>query len=175
MAIVVETGVGLANADALISVAYADTYHARIGNAAWAGADEVKEPAIVRATSFLSNAYVWQGLRRRGRDQALAWPRTQVFDQEGYSVAFDAIPTEVQQAVAEIALRELAAPGAMTPDYTPSERVKREQFGPVAFDYDLSRTDAESVRPVLLVVRDLIGPLLGPGRGSNIQGSAVRI
>lgn len=175
MAFVVEDGTGLADANAFASVAYVDAYHNEGGNATWTGTDALKEAAIIRATRYLSNAYAWQGTRRKNRNQALAWPRTDVADNEGFAVPFDAVPTEIQQATAEIALRELATPGAMTPDYTPSDRVKSEKVGSIAVEYDLSRTDAESVRPVLLVVRDLIGPLLATGGGSIVQGSAVRV
>jgi hypothetical protein len=175
MALVVENGSGLASANGFVSVAYVDAYHAEGGNATWTGTDALKEAAIIRATRYLSNSYAWAGLRRLDRRQALAWPRVDVYDQEGYAVPFDAVPTEIERAVSEIALRELVAPGAMTPDYTPSERVKSEKVGSIAVEYDLSRTDAESVRPVLLVVRDLIGPLLASGGGSMVQGSAVRV
>ncbi|MEN9060009.1 DnaT-like ssDNA-binding protein [Ponticoccus litoralis] len=174
MALTVETGAGLPDADALVSLAYVDAHHEAQGNAGWAGEDAAKEAAIRRASRYLSNSYRWQGYKLRARAQSLAWPRSGVVDDEGNGIPSEEVPDEVKQACAEIALRELEAPGAMTPDYTPSERIKAEKFGPVSFEYDMSRTDAESVRPVLLIVRDLIGPLLSHRGGSRLAGSAVR-
>lgn len=175
MAITVEDGTGLAAADAFVSVAYADAYHSARGNSTWTGTDAVKEAAIVRATFYLSNSYRWQGYKVNQRAQALAWPRTGVMDADGYSVPDDEVPDEIEQACAEIALRELVTPGTMTPDYTPSERVKSERFGAVAFEYDLSAKGADSARPILLVVRDLIGPLLAAGQGTSISGTVDRV
>jgi len=174
MALVVEDGSGLASANGFVAVAYADAYHLLRGNTTWTGADALKEAAIVRATFYLSNAYAWQGLRRRSRDQALAWPRVDVFDQEGYAVAFDAVPTEIEQATAEIALRELLTPGAMTPDVTLGNQKVLTEVKGIKWT-PLAQPGARNMVPVLNVVTDLIGPLLAQGGGSMIQGSAVRV
>lgn len=177
MALTVEDGTGLAAAESFFSVAEADTYHADRGNTSWAAAatTALKEEALRRASSYLDDSYGWKGRPVNGRDQGLAWPRTGVADGEGYSVASNVVPDEVERATAEIALRELAEPGAMTPDYVPSDRVKSEKIGPLSFEYDLSRTDAESARPILLIVRDLIGGLLVTGTGSRLAGTATRV
>lgn len=174
MALTVEDGTGLSNADALASLAYVDAYHLARGNSTWTGTDAAKEEAIRRASEFLTNSYRWKGYPVNGRDQAQAWPRTYVEDAQGYSVPSDEVPAEVQKACAEIALRELVTPGQMSPDYTPSERVKSERFGSVSFEYDMSRPDAEAARPVLLIVRDLIGGLLDAAGGSRLSGAVVR-
>lgn len=180
MTLVVEDGTGKTDANGFISVAYFKAYCDARGHDYSAYSDTLIEQGIVRATAFMSDSYRWAGERTKGRSaigggQALAWPRWDVVDDDGYSVPADEVPDEIERATAEVTRRELATPGAMTPDYTPSERVKMEKVGSIAVEYDLSRTDADSVRPVLLVVRDLIGPLLATGGGSLVQGSAVRV
>ncbi len=175
MALIVEDGSGMTNADAFISVAYADTYHAAMGNTTWTGAEPLKEGAIRRATAFLSNSYEWQGYKRQGRPQALAWPRVDVVDCEGWGVDFASIPVEIQKATAEVALRELVSPGSMNPDFTQSEMVKREKIGQIEVEYLNSSTNADAQRPVLLVVRDMIGCLLKAGAGNSIVGSSYRV
>lgn len=183
MAIVVEDGTGKTDANAFISIAYFKAYCDARGHDYSAYSDTLIEQGIVRATAFMSDSYKWAGERIKGRSaigggQGLAWPRWDVVDDDGYSVPADSVPDEIERATAEVTRRELATPGAMTPDYNPSLRVKSKNVkaGPVssATEYDMSRTDAGSVRPVLLVVRDLIGPLLATGGGSMIQGTAVR-
>lgn len=179
MTLTVEDGTGLTNADALISLAYFKSYHDTRGNDYSAYADAALEQAIVRATDFMSESYCWAGfkLKERGHqdgEQALAWPRSYVVDRNGYSVANDEVPTEVQKATAEIALYEAGTPGGMQPTYTPHSRVKSEKVGPLAVEYDLSRGDAEGARPVLLAVRDLIGQFLAQGAGNRLTGSVVR-
>ncbi len=88
---VVEDGTGLANADALISVAYADAYHAARGNA-WSGTQPEKEQAIVRATDYM-DAMDWAG-ERLTDTQSLAWPRSGL-----------GVPDAIKRACAEYALR----------------------------------------------------------------------
>lgn len=173
MTLTVETGTGSALADAFVSEAEADAYHAARGNSTWTGDSADKEVAIRRATSYVSESYAWAGYRKEGRDQALAWPRIDVTDREGFTIPSDQVPVEVKSATYEIALRELVTPGAMTPDYTPSDRVKMEKIGPMTVEYDLSRRDAGSVVPVIQVIQDLIGPFLRK-TGGRLGGEAVR-
>lgn len=175
MTLTVEDGSGVADADALITLAFADTYHASLGNTTWTGDDtSIKEPAIKRATAFISNSFNWKGYRVNGRSQALAWPRSGVIDSEGYGILSTEIPIELQNAVAEIALRELVTPGAMNPDFTQSAMVKREKVGPLEVEYLNASTSAEAQRPVLLAVRDMIGQFLVNGGTNKLSGRAIR-
>lgn len=174
MALVVEDGSGLPNADAFIGVAYADAYHAAMGNTTWTGDNVLKEGAIRRGTAFLSSAYQWQGSKREGRPQALAWPRVGVTDREGWGVDYASVPIEIQKATAEVALRELIAPGSMNPDFTQAEMVKREKVGQIEVEYLNSSTSADAKRPVLLVVRDMIGQFLARCGGSALAGATYR-
>lgn len=175
MAITVEDGTGLPNADALISVAYADSYHTTRGNTTWTGTDADKEKAIVRATFYLTDSFDWLGNKVNARSQALAFPRYGLTDEEGYAVASDAVPDEIQRACAELALRELVTPGTLTPDVTAGDAVKREKIGQIEVEYVSSRTDAASQRPQISIVGPLIKPFLNGGATSNrLVGRTVR-
>lgn len=174
MALITETGAGLANADALVSLAFVDAYHTAKGNTTWTGTDALKENAIRRATDFLCNSYTWKGLRTHGRSQALMWPRAGAYDQEGYGIPPDQIPIEIQNATAEVALRELVTPGAMNPDFVASDLVKKETIGPMSVEYALTSVSADAQRPVLLIVRDMIGQFLDSAAGNSIVGSSFR-
>ena len=173
MTLTVEDGTGLDDADALISLAFANSYHSAMGGAAWTGDDEGKEAAIRRASRHVSDAYKWVGLPRRPRIQAFAWPRSNVTDADGYAVPYDEVPDEIQRAVAMVALAELETPGAMSPTFNASEAVTREKFGPIEFEYAATNTSASSVRPVLLGVRDVVGGFLAAG-SSGIAGRVYR-
>lgn len=175
MPLTVETGEGLADADALISLAECDAYHLARGNNGWTGEDADKESAIRRASSFMSHSFRWMGLRRRGRDQALEWPRSGVYDHEGFSIPYTSVPFEIRHATAEVAFRELVSPGSMNPDFTPQERIASAKVGPISVTFDDRRADADASRPTLLVVRDLIGPLLDQrSGGARLWGEAER-
>lgn len=171
MALTVEDGTGLSNADALISESYADNYHTAQGNTTWTGDD--KEAAIRRASAYLTDRVRWQGYKVNERSQAMAWPRSGVVDVDGYSIPEDEVPDEVKRACAEIALVELVTPGAMSPQVTASAVVTREKLGPMETEYATARTDANSAKPQLAIVQGLLKGLT-MGAGGMYSGRAVR-
>lgn len=111
MALTVEDGTGLANANAYIDVAFADDY---LGTG-WAGASATtpdQERAILQATEY---ADIRWGARLQGRvlkaDQALLWPRVGVTLRDGRAVS--GVPTAWKRAVALYA--QAAAAGSLYP------------------------------------------------------------
>lgn len=171
MAITVEDGTGKADADALWTLADVDSYHTDRGNSTWTGTDATKEEAIRRATAWLSAHFTWKGRETHGRDQALAWPRAWVVDDDGWPIEQDEIPTEVKHALAEAALRELVTPGFFTPDVTLTDRVKRERVGPIESEY-FAPANVDAARPVVTLITDMLRGLIRGGGGYS--GRVVR-
>lgn len=159
MSLIVEDGTGLSDADSYVSVADADDYHARRANAGWTGDDGAKEAALVRATDYLDGLYRarWVG-RPVMVGQGLCWPRVYAWVQNGY-LPSDAVPKALVRACCEAALRELQAPGGLTPDIYPGERVISEVVGPLQTDYAPGGSPTD-VLPVAVAVERLIAPLL---------------
>lgn len=179
MPLIVEDGTGVVDANALISLAWFKSWADERGKDYSEYSDTQIEQAIVRASEFLSESFRWKGYRLKERGdargmQAMAFPRTNLTDYRGYSYASDEVPIEVEKATAEVVMVELAEPGTMQPRYDGNQRVKRERFGSVEFEYNLPGSGAEAARPVLLAVRDLIGDMLDGAAGSAIAGAAVR-
>lgn len=117
MAIVVEDGTGKADAESYISVSDASTYHSARGNAAWAAlaSDTVREQCLRKATEYMRQVYgqAWAGYRV-STTQALDWPRYEVPRRDvGVLLAnywpSTSVPTDVQRACAELALRASSA------------------------------------------------------------------
>jgi len=110
MALIVEDGTGLSTAESYISEADATTYHAAYGaSATWAAATaDQREAALRVATRYLDLHYAgrWRGTRTN-EDQALAWPRSGVYDDDSIEVDDDVIPANLERACAEVALRVL--------------------------------------------------------------------
>lgn len=174
MALTVEDGTGKAGADAFVSVADCAAYCAANGLTAWEDGDaDTWEPAIRRATSWLSTAFTWKGYRTNGRSQALAWPRTDVEDAEGEAIPADEVPVEIVRACCEAAVYELANPGALSPTVTMTDRIRSEQVGSLRVEYQATPTTADSARPVLLKVRELVGGLVAAG-SNPLVGRTLR-
>jgi len=118
MALTVETGAIIADAESYVSVTDANAYHTARNNAGWTGADSLKEAALRRATSYIDWKYSrkWKGLRVAPA-QPLMWPRNFVlqFEEEGFLgyanspvyINSNVIPQCLKDAVCEAALRAL--------------------------------------------------------------------
>lgn len=90
-----------------VDVDYADTYHAEHGNTDWAGLSTPdKTTALINASQFVDNVArgKWKGCKAT-QAQALAWPRTDATDEDGYDIADTDIPLQLKDAVCEAALR----------------------------------------------------------------------
>lgn len=176
MALTVETGAGLADADAFVSVADCTTFCEARGLNGWTertSDPDADEAAIRRATAWLSSAFTWKGYKLNGRLQALAWPRTDVVDEEDEDVASDEIPAEIVQACCIAAAYERANPGGLTPNVTLTDRVKSEQIGPIRTEYASTSMTADAARPVLTMVLDVVSGLVAVGSNS-LSGRVVR-
>lgn len=170
MALIVEDGTAKTDAEGLITVAAATTYHAARGNAAWAAlaSDTVREQLIRKATDYMQQVYRtrWAGTRVT-TTQALDWPRYNVPMVDGpgagCSVSYypsDIVPTEVARACAELALK--AATGPLIPDE--AQAIKRKKVGPVEIEYQ----DYSRATKTYRAMDNLLAPLLSGQGGIRI-------
>lgn len=155
------------------TVAAADAYHLARANAAWTGDDTAKQAALLRASVYIDGRYrkllasgTWQslfpGVKTEGRGQAREWPRTGAEDYEGHAIEPDQVPVEVENATFEAALRELASPGSLSPDFVAAQTIKREKVGPLETEFAVGNgaDAAGSVRPVISTIDEMIAPVL---------------
>jgi len=134
MAIIVQNIDGTAvGANAYITVQEFKDYHADRGADTSAFDDEAIEAAIVRATDYLDQRFIFVGERRYGREQTTEWPRTSARDRDRNYI--NGIPPEVKEACAEYALRALAAELNPDPERNASGVAvlsKSEAVGPIS-------------------------------------------
>lgn len=165
MALVVEDGTGLPNAEAYISVTNADAYLLARGNAAWSAlTTEAKEQALRNGADYMIGVYGsrWKGARKTA-EQALDWPRTGVVA-NGFDVADDTVPAAVARANAELAVR--ASAGELLGDQ--GAQVKQETVGPISVTY----ADGARQATRYAAVDGILGAYLRDGGGG--QASIVR-
>lgn len=163
MTLIVEDGTGLSTAESYISVAGADTRHTNLGNAAWTGSTAVKEAALRNATVYLEQAYRTRWIGNRNiYTQALSWPRWNA-QVDGFPVRTDAVPPEVANACADLALKALA--GELNADLT--RAITREKVGPLETDYNPYSPQSVRYRAIDM----MLIPYL---KGSAMQASVMR-
>lgn len=153
-------------------------YHTARANAAWS-AEGVTDPqrtaALVRASTWLDGEYGarFSGAKTGGRSQQLQWPRTGAMDAEDNEIEDDEVPFEVENAVYEAALRELANPGGLTPDIVGTERILREKVGDLETQY-ADAADPNAAKPVVTIIDGILAGLLVTKATSTIVGFAAR-
>lgn len=162
MTLNVETGTGSASAESYASVADADTYHAALGNTAWAAASvttPAKEIALRQATQYLDRVYGRRFVGERySKTQALKWPREDWEDEDGDFVTGLSIPTGLKNACMELALRAIAED--LLPDIAEPSSIAGESVsvGPISVstDYAGPKSQVKRYREVDLLLASLV-------------------
>lgn len=105
MAIVVEDGTGLENADSYVSVADADAYLSVLpsdATATWYALTETeKENSLKWATRTLDTKAVYEGTKTYP-SASLRWPRSYVCDKDGNEVDDESVPRQITSATVEM-------------------------------------------------------------------------
>lgn len=174
MALTVEDGSGLADAESYVSASDCASYASARGLTFPASPPDAAEAALRRATAYLDNTYRtrFPGQRKRFRLQALEWPRVGVVDMNGFPVADDEIPSEIIRATCEAAVRELAVPGSLNPDVTPGKVKKSAKVGDIAVEYAVGGGGVASQQPISPVIDGILAALIGVAKA--FTATAVR-
>lgn len=130
MAFTVETGAGLAGANAYLSVADFKTHHGDRGRVITAYGDTAIQAAIVKATDYLDKRFGGRFVGVKGSsDQGLAWPRMGAMSRDGYSL--DGIPKQLAKATAEYAYLALTLGTELAPNVESGIIEVSEEVGPI--------------------------------------------
>ena len=170
MALVVGT-------NSYISVANADTYFSeRLNVSDWTGAvTATKEAALIQATRTLDALYTFAG-DLTSDDQALAWPRSYVYDCEGRELDSATIPEAVKNATCEEALHLLAGDQISTPSLL-TQGFKKAKLGSMEVEVSDSKSGA-SPDKISGMARDYLAcigtPKSGAISGGGFAGSTMR-
>lgn len=164
MAFVVETGTGLTDSNAYMSVAAFKSYHDDRGNSYASYSDPLIEKAIVRASDYIDTRFTFIGYRRNVT-QSMEWPRYSAFYYDGRMA--NGVPVEVAEACAEYAFRSLSAPLAPDPVADASGRmlgVESKQVGPISVSKSFSRSGAFTTFKPYPIVDERLRQLLITGQ-----------
>lgn len=135
MALTVETGAALANANSFATVAEATTYLTDRGLVALANlpTTAAKEACLINASEFVNGAFGWIGVRLT-TTQALAWPRAR--SATNFRVP-TGVPTQLKAAVARVA-EQIAAGTNMFAAVEAGDVIQSVQAGNVSVTFGAS-------------------------------------
>lgn len=108
MALTVEDGSGVLDADSYIAASFVATYADAYGEdkTGWLALSSSARDAACRVAAVVLDSrwrFRFPGLRAT-EDQGLAWPRSDALYIDGYPIDYQSIPVEVQRAQAHLAL-----------------------------------------------------------------------
>jgi len=152
MALIVEIGAGLSNAESYCSEAFATAYHSVRANSDWTLVID-KEAALRKATDYLLQSYrnLWLGYRAVA-GQALDFPRSGVYlndYSEPVLLADNIVPIEVQNACAELALKTYTDEELIVDT---QDNVVMETIGPLSVKYSDTSGDKYKVYSSVVLI-----------------------
>lgn len=173
MAFIVETGAGVADANAYVTVAELDAYWVD-RNVTLTNTDPEKQAAIIVATQYVDLNNRWKG-ELSAVTQTLDFPRQNVLDNEGRAIDKATIPTLLKSAIAEYSRRQLAAD--IQPDVdtlTGAIIRKKDKIGDLETEvqYQANSSGYFGMKRYPLADKYLIGLRVG-GNGGNM-GRLIR-
>jgi len=133
----IDAEVGGSSANSYVSIADADTFfEVRSYASAWTSAsDENKEASLVQATRVANVSYDFLGSIST-QAQALRWPRSSVYDQDGRLYADDELPKLLTDAICDYALYILQS-DLLADDG--ANLIDEMEIGPIRLDFDKSK------------------------------------
>lgn len=172
MAFVVEDGTGIPDANSYVEVEFADTYFSERGITAWAGGATQKQTWLIQATDYIDQVF---GSRFVGTRmtlvQSLAWPRIFAVTRSGLNLADGTIPSALQRACSQYALRAIKGP--LMPDPIVSAEgfnvvTSRKKIGPIEKEFKVMGSNGS---PILIrsypAADSLMTELLREGGGGT--------
>lgn len=170
IAIVVEDGTGVANANSYQTVANARLYAENRGIELPTDDDEIAA-MLIRSTDYLeAQACRYQG-KPTSSTQVLQWPRTGVF-LNCDEVPSNVIPKSLISAQSALVMA-INAGFDLQPNVSPQDYVIREKVGPIDTEY--ADPTAVGIMPTFTGVNALLAPLFGECASNKFALRTIRV
>jgi hypothetical protein len=139
--------------------------------------DQTITKALLKASEWLDGRYRsrYSGIKYGDRTQIREWPRSLAVDVTGWSIPFDSVPVEVENATYEAAYEEGNSAGALVKNFTPSVYSQVSITGAIHAQF-LSNKNAADMQTQYPLIDQAIAPVLmiGSGQASGLSGQGIR-
>jgi hypothetical protein len=116
------------------------------------------------------------GTKSGGALQEREWPRVGAIDCYGYALPSTTVPTAIENATYEAALRELQSPGVFSPTFTPNKYKRVSIDGALSVDFVQFDSATDIVTQFPIIGQWLSTILCGEAAGwSALSGFSVRV
>lgn len=159
-----------AAANSYVNLADAEIYHESIlNNTEWTAAiDDTKNRALVMATRLLE-PNLWKGTKTDTlADNALSWPRFEVFNSDGQELDGNTVPEILENATAQLAFELIKTDRITDVGASKAAGVKVAKVGPLEIENFEGDNDGSYLAPIPVQVYEMIAPLLAAGYGRGV-------
>lgn len=154
---VVEDGSADSDATSYCELEFADDYieaNIHVSTEWFDLEEEDRQRLLVRASKYLDRQVNWNG-ERVDQDSGLRWPRSGVYDSDGFEIPDNVIPVALKEAVAEFASY------LMTDDWTRQEGggngLKEVKVDVIDVKFDTDMSARGSVPSQVIAILDGLG------------------
>lgn len=179
MALIVENGIGDPTAESYDSLAgilaYITARKTAAQLAVWTALSTAVQEAHARnATQWIdaTRAGLWKGYRA-SETQALAWPRIDVQDDDGYTIESTSIPSSLKAALAEATYR-LGAGETLISDEAAGSNVAQQSVSVGSLSRSTTYLGGKSGQKSFPLIDGLLSPLVEGGSGGFGQRTLER-
>lgn len=154
-------------------------YHLDRTNPTAGYSDAAIAAALLIASEWLDGKYqsLFPGLKVGQRAQVREWPRQGALDRDGYAIASDIPPSEIDAATYEAAYKQLLSPGSLNRDWTPPKYKRASIDGAVSVEY-VTFSNASDTQTRFAVIDAILRPILtggGVSAMSGLSGATARV
>ncbi len=143
---IIENGLCVTNADSYVDLEFANNYFSTRQVTSWEDLeDSDKEVYLIKATDYVDNAFEWKGIKKT-QNQSLKFPRSNLFDNDGYEVT--TIPTCLQNAICECVIILLQGKETFKTENA-NGKVTSERIGELSFSYAQGNDNSETLYETL--------------------------
>jgi len=168
MALILEDGTGVTDADAYVPISDVDTYAANYGKTGWDALNSAdKEIHIRRATKFIDNKYPFPGTPLKST-QGLFFP-VQKLTIRGHAVT--GIPRSLKDATCELAIISANGTDLVESVAARAYTYRKVKVGDVE---KVERFDSVNNQNIFHSVELLLAPLLGVSVGEGVSFIKLR-
>lgn len=154
---------GAANANTYATLAEANVYiSSRLNTTVWDDSTtDQKNAALLQAARLLDSVMCWTGSPTDEDVQALAWPRTGMYNRNGGAIASNVIPQQLKDAQSELA-RQLQITDLMATNDVSALGITEVKAGPVGVKFNTQSIINGAVASTQLLLPYAVVNLLVP-------------
>jgi hypothetical protein len=155
-----EDGTGVSGANTYATLGYISGYCSDMGFTSWSSVSTNNQiAAVLRAMDYIES-FPFKGVKVL-YNQDLKWPRSGMYDEDGYALDNDTIPEGLKKALSKAAYEESQSFGVLQPNITSADYIVEKTIDVITFKYSQDKGKNMLGKPkVFYAVEEYLKPYI---------------